>query len=402
MLDLYADEGLQYSQDVLLEECLVEVLQVEVDDRILVDLLLVLRADLFELFQRPVLQRRGDGRHGVDLRARVLQPGLAVDDRARLRRSVLHDLRQQLVLQSCLGLLVLGRVEGLEGLVEVGEGGPVVLLPGGEDARPQIDLCLEQWRAVDRVGIRLRRGERCLGLRQVLHGVVRAALQKVDFDEEELVVQLLDLNEQLLKHFDRLCVLEVLQVEPREPRLDALPQEGALLALAPLDAVLAHVDLQVHRVWGLRENIDEHPDDLRRLGLGQVCEHGAELLGQRADLAGLLLLDEEVAQGVDGLLPELRVGVLQVLVEDDVFVRLRGLVRRLRFEVLGFLEQIIEDLCVRHGRCAHLVDLHGVADLVDVHGFLGWPPAAGGGSGGGGGGRAKKGRRAAGSSSLGA
>mmetsp|Transcript_25447 Transcript_25447/g.64715 ORF Transcript_25447/g.64715 Transcript_25447/m.64715 type:complete len:255 (+) Transcript_25447:261-1025(+) len=245
MGDLDAAEGLQYSDDVLLQQRLVQVAQVVRDDRILVDLRVVLLAHGFEFLERPRLVGACDGRHGVDRRAAVLQAALAANDHLRLLRSADHDLGQQHVLHRGPRLLhAVGRVEGLVRLVEVGVGGAEVLLPRGHDAGPGVDLRLQQRRAVDGVGVGLGRREAGLALRHVLQRVVRAALDEVDLDQEKLVVHLLHLDQQAGQQRQRLLELRGLQQQPREPRLDALPQEGALLALAPLDAVPAHLDLQ--------------------------------------------------------------------------------------------------------------------------------------------------------------
>mmetsp|Transcript_1787 Transcript_1787/g.7062 ORF Transcript_1787/g.7062 Transcript_1787/m.7062 type:complete len:221 (-) Transcript_1787:86-748(-) len=214
-----------------------------------------------------------------------------------------------------------------------------------------------------RVGLRGSQGR--LRLREVLHGVVRAGLQHVDVDQQQLVVQLLDLEQEPVQHLEGGEILLVLLVEAREAALHALPQEGALLLVAPLDAVLAHVDLQVQRVGRLRQQVDQVLHDFRRLRLGQVREHRPQLLGEIAQVVAALLLHEELAQAVDGLFAALCVGVVDVLVEDDVLVGLGRLVGCLGLKVLGLLQPVVKGL--RRGQRL-LVDLHRIADQIDVHG----------------------------------
>mmetsp|Transcript_116863 Transcript_116863/g.363179 ORF Transcript_116863/g.363179 Transcript_116863/m.363179 type:complete len:279 (+) Transcript_116863:537-1373(+) len=270
--------------------------------------------------------RGSDSCHGVDLDSRVLQAALAADDGARLLRPVDHDLGQQHVLHRSPGLLfVVTRVEGLKGFVEVGVGGPEVLLSSADDPGEDVNLRLEQGRTMDGIRVRLGCGQFSLGLGDVLQRVVRAAGNQVDLHQEQLVVELLDFREKLRQQLQGVLIPHLLQVQPSEPRLDPLPQERPLLSLAPLDAVHAHLDLQRLRVRGPCQEVDEGPHELGGLGLRQLDEEGTQLLAQRADVLWPPLRHQEVPEGVDGLLASFGRRVVHLLpVVDDVLVRLDG------------------------------------------------------------------------------
>mmetsp|Transcript_421 Transcript_421/g.956 ORF Transcript_421/g.956 Transcript_421/m.956 type:complete len:469 (+) Transcript_421:27-1433(+) len=364
VLDLDAAEGFQYSQNVLLQQGLVEIVQMVGNDGVLIDLGLELAADLLEFLQIPLCEGCSDGSHGINAWTGVLQTALAAQDRRSLLGTILHDLGQEHVFHGgcSLGRRLAG-VEGLECLVEVRERGSVVLLPGGNDSRPQVNLGLCQWRAVNGVGVGLGGRESRLGLRDVLHGVVCTTFEQVNVDEKKLVVEFFDLQQQTLQDLYGRGVLLILFVETRQAALDTLSKEGSLLMLTPLDAVPAHVDLQVQRIWRFSQGIDQYLHDLGGLGLRQFGEHGSELLGEFTESVALSSLDVEIAEGIDCLLASLRTGVLQLLVEDDLFVGLGGILRRLRLDVLRFLEKVIKRLAVE----SLLVNLHRFSTGINLH-----------------------------------
>lgn len=68
-------------------------------------------------------------------------------------------------------------------------------------------------------------------------------LDQMSFDQELLVVELLEFDEQVVDEGEGISVLLLLVEDKGQLGLDALAEEGPLLRLAPLDDVLTNLGL---------------------------------------------------------------------------------------------------------------------------------------------------------------
>ena len=132
------------------------------------------------------------------------------------------------------------RVEGLE---EVRERSPVVALVGVQRARLRVELGLLRRGDVGRRGCGPGRGERGPGPGEVAQGAVRARLEEVHVDEQQLVVEALDLRGQGGE--DPQGPRDVARAEEQtgQAGVEALAEEGALLGAGPGGLLPAHAEL---------------------------------------------------------------------------------------------------------------------------------------------------------------
>lgn len=138
--------------------------------------------------------------------------------------------------------------------------GIVVLLLSVQNSRHLIDVALKRRAYVDGVGAGSGGGEGGLGLGEISEAVVDLGFGQVAFDEEGLVVELLELHQEPGDELKGLGVLLLLVVNVGELRLNSLPEECPVHCGAPLDDggadALQHVELpggfQAHDVedWG--------------------------------------------------------------------------------------------------------------------------------------------------------
>ena len=83
----------------------------------------------------------------------------------------------------------------------------VVLLLGMQDSALQIERGLQERRAIDRVGCCPCRCKRRSRFWKVDRGMVNAGLEEVDFGQDHLVVESLELAEERLDQGGRLAVV---------------------------------------------------------------------------------------------------------------------------------------------------------------------------------------------------
>ena len=133
--------------------------------------------------------------------------------------------------------------------------------------------------------------------------VVDLGLEEVDVHEQELIVQLLDLERQLSDELERVLEGLHVEIEAGEPQLHAVPQEGSLLCPGPRHLLLAQLHLEIVETRDSREDVDDVPDDLGRLCLGNRREQRPELGEQRLSAGAILELGVQLRQLIDrGLL----------------------------------------------------------------------------------------------------
>eukprot|EP00962_Isochrysis_galbana_P048581 scaffold20323_cov94-Isochrysis_galbana.AAC.2 len=197
------------------------------------------------------------------------------------------------------GAWVGDRLEILKRLVEIGEGGLVVLLLRVQGAGHHVDLRLQHRRAVDCVCGRAGGRQRRLGLGEVVDGVVDVRLDQVDLNQLGLVVQPLYLLLQIGQQRQRLGVRLGVEQQRRQARLDALAQKGALLGAAPLDRLVAQAHLQRHRVGDLSHLVDERPHHLCRPRLWDSRKEGPQRRDELRHLVALVPPRVELAELVN-------------------------------------------------------------------------------------------------------
>lgn len=302
VLDLDSAVRLDYPTQVLFQHAIVERAQVSLHHRVLLEFLPVSAETGLEIREGPILGSFRDRLHRFDVRTGVLEGELPPDDVLHVLRLVEHYLGEQHVLEGEGRLLRLGGVVPLEGLVEVGVGRLEVSLVGRvQDAGLQVEGGLDAGRAVDRVGRGPGRGERGPGLGQVGQGVVSLALEQLHLDEQVLVVELLELLEQGRPEGEGLPEHGRVVVERDQPGLEALAQEGALLGLGPLDALLAQLHAALDPALQVEEHLDEGPDHLGGLGLADGPEERPRPPDQVGQLPALFLGGVLVGELHDGL-----------------------------------------------------------------------------------------------------
>lgn len=197
VVDFDAGERLDYADEVLLKEGIIEGGGVGADEGVVGKLNGIVVDSLLKLRKRAVLVRLGHGLHGVHVPTGIFERLLAEEDRVDVVGLGKHDFREEHVFEGLRGLLglLLGR-EPLEGFDKVGEGGIVVAIFRVQDSGLHVQPRLHKRRAVNRIGRRPRRGKSRAGLGNVAKGVVDAGFEQLDFDEHHLVIEAFELLEE--------------------------------------------------------------------------------------------------------------------------------------------------------------------------------------------------------------
>jgi hypothetical protein len=143
---------------------------------------------------------------------------------------VQHHFAEQHVLQSrsCFESLVL-RCVALHCFDEVGEGGVEVAVLGVQLAGLHVQTGLQEGRTVDARGTSARSGESGATFGDVAERVVHFALEQLDLNQHELVVQALELFEQVIDECEGVVVGLLLHVQADEPHFEVLAQEALAL-----------------------------------------------------------------------------------------------------------------------------------------------------------------------------
>ena len=230
VVNLHAAEGLDDLDQVLLQHGIVQASQVVADEGVAAELVPVGGQGALVLLERSVAVGAGDGLHGLERLAGVLDGLLRGQELVDVVGQVEHDLAEQHVLQRGLGpLRLVLRVVAVQSLDEVAEGRLEVLVLGVQHARLHVEVGLEQRRGVDRGGARARAGEGGAGLGDVAEGVVYPRLEQLDFDEDELVIHALELTQETVDERQGVIVGLLGHVQGDEAGFEVLAEEGAAL-----------------------------------------------------------------------------------------------------------------------------------------------------------------------------
>ena len=230
MRNLNTREGLDDLDQVLLQHRVVQSAQVRCDEAVPAQLDSVRVQRILILLQAAVRVRAGHGFHRVQVLAGVFEGVLGSHERVDVVAEVQHDLAQQHVLQGRGGLesLVLRSV-ALHGLDEVRKGRVEVAVLGVQLAGLHVQVGLQERRAVDARGAGAGGGQGGAAFGHVAEGVVDFALEQLDFDEHELVVQPFELLEQVVDECEGIIVCLLLHVQADESHLEVLAQEALAL-----------------------------------------------------------------------------------------------------------------------------------------------------------------------------
>lgn len=197
VINLDAGKGLNDLDEVLLQHGVVEAAEMVADKGVAAELVAVRGEGALVLFQGAVAVGTGNGLHGLEVLAGVLDGLLRCHELVHVIDEVEHNLAEQHVLQRRLGLvaLVLG-VVAVQGLDKVGKCRVEISVLGVQHAALHVEVGLQQRGCVDAGCARAGAGEGGAGLGDVAEGVVDAGLEELDLDQTQLVVEALQFAEQ--------------------------------------------------------------------------------------------------------------------------------------------------------------------------------------------------------------
>lgn len=278
----YVDSGVGLYDfvEVLLEEVIVQTFDVGIED--LVGLDFGIRLDNVPQSNNGALRiGLGDLLNGKNFWVSAkLQSLLPIEELIDLILGVPHDFAEDHVLESGNRPRVVVRtrswglvLQALEGFEEVAVGRLEVLVLGVEDARHHVDVRQQKRLAVDCVGGSSRGSQGGLGFRVVLDVEEDLALQQVQLHQQVLVVRLPDVHQNGVDDIQSLGRLVGRQIEGGQAELHPVLQRRSLLLDAPLDEVLAQVDLQLLGVGHLGYIVDQVLGDFGSPGLREDVEH---------------------------------------------------------------------------------------------------------------------------------
>ena len=196
-----------------------------------------------------------------------------------------------------------GRVDR-EGEGESGRGGRM----GTWGRQWPRDFC-DRWTAylderghVDGVGGGAAGGEGGARAWEVFELVVAGALEEVDVDEKELVVESLHLAQKLGDERERLIKVLRLEQQRDEADFNAVPQEVALLRATPGGLLTAEVELELCGAGDSGDRVDDSAHDLCSFCLREAGEEWTEVCEKIAELGGLAGLGPQRGKPIDRLL----------------------------------------------------------------------------------------------------
>mmetsp|Transcript_12992 Transcript_12992/g.48168 ORF Transcript_12992/g.48168 Transcript_12992/m.48168 type:complete len:300 (+) Transcript_12992:355-1254(+) len=228
-----------------------------------------------EVLQAALLRRICDLHEALEALPGVLHGLLSTEDAGNLARLIPKDLAQNHVANANDSTAVLALIIALEGLEEVAVARVIVLFLAVELPRHLVQLRLQHRRDVHAVRRCAARRESRFGLGEVPQCMVQLGFHQVRVQQQLLVVQLLQLPQKSTGGPQAFVVLsgEVLHVG--KARLHPVAQEGPILPDAPLNHGLGQVDLHHERVRHFLHHVQDAPDDLGGLGLGNAREERA-------------------------------------------------------------------------------------------------------------------------------
>ena len=238
MIKLDNGEGFNDTKQILFQQHIVQGVEMTLDEVVSLQLSLEFFQNFVKALEGSVGVGISDSSHGGDIPSPIFQRKLPRDDGVDVLGGVLHNFTQKHIFETLGGIFgVLQTVICLKRLEKVRITGFVILFLGMQDPRLGVNGTLKGRGAIDGVSGCPGGCESGSRTGNVAKSVLNTAFKEMDFDQESLIVKLLNFVEEGSQKSEGSLVILRLEGEVSKTGLQPLTKESSLFSFRPLNTV---------------------------------------------------------------------------------------------------------------------------------------------------------------------